>query len=158
MGMYDNIYCEMELPDGFVYKREFQSKDMGTCSYDVGTRSDFFIRKDGSIEVKFNHNENCDYEENYKFPAKFEFYAYPDGLWYEYIAYVEDDRVVKIFKRPCHDHVREASYKGDSFEFDNKEGIALRRVVRAVMHDNDCDVRGAIQILCDQLGLGDQFD
>ena len=29
MGMFDTVFCDMELPDGFQNDESFQSKDLG---------------------------------------------------------------------------------------------------------------------------------
>ena len=147
MGMYDNIYCEMDLPDGFVYTHAFQSKDMETCTYNGGTLSDFFIHKDCSVEIKFNHNVNCDCEENYKLPSKFNFYAHADdraGEFHEYSAYTDGEKVVKLVSCITSDCAYETSYK-----FSKDEMFFIRRIIQAKMDDHRLSCKEAIQIMAE---------
>ena len=147
MGMFDNIYCEMDLPDGFVYTHAFQSKDMETCTYDCGTMSDFFIHKDGTYDVKFNHNENCDLEKNYKLPHKFNFYGHADdreGEWHEYSAYTDGEKVIKLVSCVVGYYGQETSYK-----FSKDEMFFIRRIVQAKMDDHRLSCKEAIQIMAE---------
>jgi hypothetical protein len=154
MASFDFVYCEMDLPDGFIYTDKFQTKDMHTCTYDDGTASDFFIHKDGSLEVKFNDGEYCDLEENYKFPIKFKFYAHDDqGRWHEYVAYVENKKVVKLFHCPTSRN----AYIKNSFIFDDKSEKALKNFIQLIMDENHCDAKSAIQILCEKHKLWNPY-
>jgi len=95
MGMYDNIYCDFELPDIEVQKEQFQTKSF------YRLLDTYRIEKDGTILI---NNSHVIHDGEFKPKDSFRFYTslgkYKDNTfkWYEYEAVVENGKVIKINK------------------------------------------------------------
>lgn len=118
MGMYDNVHCEMELPEGARRVQEWQTK-----SFDAPMLGHYRIKADGLLFLDKWHVETKegapprphpgdravfdwhdqwvvrvnDPSEELPFTGAIEFYGNdPDDTWWEFIALFDEGRCIKL--------------------------------------------------------------
>lgn len=90
MGMFDDVKCEVPLPDG--YNGEwFQTKDFECSMLDK-----YVIRADGRL---------LRYDEDTNFHGILNFYDLKNGVWHEYNAKFTDGKLIEIVHVPDDDIV-----------------------------------------------------
>lgn len=100
MGMFDTIYCDLDLPDGFNqdHNRSFQSKYL-ECLLD-----DYRINEDRKLvlEREFDGERAVSPNKHIDFHGMLRFYTYDgdinsnDYIWHEYNAKFTDGECVDI--------------------------------------------------------------
>ena len=89
MGLYDNVYCDMPLPDG--YEGYFQTKSL----QDPYLRA-FLITKEGRLH-QLSQKDACEETHDLDFHGILNFYDYnDDNEWHEYNAKFTDGQCVEI--------------------------------------------------------------
>ena len=84
MGLYDHVFCEVDLPDGKSHQGAFQTKD-----FEDPYLENYTITKDGRL-VKDKRDLN--------FHGFLNFYTYDDKTdeWREFNAKFTDGKLVEI--------------------------------------------------------------
>ena len=91
MGMYDNVTCEVPLPDG--YSGAFQTKDFDCCMDRITIRADGRLVHDKRAWTSHDAATATDLN----FHGIFNFYDYTISRgWHEYEAKFTDGALVEI--------------------------------------------------------------
>lgn len=112
MGLFDTVYIEVELPDGYKGK-EFQTKDLDCLLDEIKITADGklmrlhydLVKSDqtsGKREWPIFKRENEEWRplilRDRPFHGIMEFYTREKDIWYEYEAKFTDGQLVEIIK------------------------------------------------------------